>query len=643
MRFSLVIVFVLGLVVICSGQTKTDSLIVAIEEAYGKEKLLLYHELIEEYFDDNETKKALKAARQSTALADRIISIDNDLITEDDLVLKPASYYLMGKAYYKRKQYTYSKSYFQATIRASLDLLRTDYIEDSERFIAKIEARDPTQEKKFFSKLKELERGVAKTIIDGSSDIGINTTLKLARNYEAKENYPKAIEKYEKAINLLKDQGESQDVIKLTQHVADLHKKLGNYGSAIETYEQVSSIHQNSGDSLGADQSQQKIEEVITEMKEVIGESNPATNRPRSTVSSILPRSEIQTNTDQLKNLASQYEQREDYEQSLSYYKLYIEANEKLKEEEYNRELALLEQSNELENRDKELALLQQEKELQDLTLARNNEELVRQERFRNSLIIGSVLLLSLALALYFLYRNKKKAHSDLTSAYDDLNETQKKLSSAEKRIKTLLKQQVSGAVAQELLSEKVDEKITQRFVCIMFLDIRGFTPFAETRSPEDIIQYQNDIFGFMIDIIESNNGVINQFLGDGFMATFGAPVSSDNDCENAYQSAIKIVQTLNKLNDDNKIPHTRVGIGLHAGPVVAGNVGTEERKQYSITGNTVILASRIEQLNKQFNTQLIISEDVYDHLEAKDQLDPDYEDVTVKGRSEPIRIRKVA
>ena len=190
MRFSLVIVFVLGLVVICSGQTKTDSLIVAIEEAYGKEKLLLYHELIEEYFDDNETKKALKAARQSTALADRIISIDNDLITEDDLVLKPASYYLMGKAYYKRKQYTYSKSYFQATIRASLDLLRTDYIEDSERFIAKIEARDPTQEKKFFSKLKELERGVAKTIIDGSSDIGINTTLKLARNYEAKENYP---------------------------------------------------------------------------------------------------------------------------------------------------------------------------------------------------------------------------------------------------------------------------------------------------------------------------------------------------------------------------------------------------------------------------------------------------------------------
>ena len=205
------------------------------------------------------------------------------------------------------------------------------------------------------------------------------------------------------------------------------------------------------------------------------------------------------------------------------------------------------------------------------------------------------------------------------------------------------MNQQVSHAVAQELLSEDTGTQISQKFVCVMFLDIRGFTPFAESRSPEDIIQYQNDVFGFMIEIIEKNHGIINQFLGDGFMATFGAPVSSGNDCENAYQASVAIVKKLEELNASNKIPHTKVGIGLHAGPVVAGNVGTEERKQYSITGNTVILASRIEQLNKQFNTQLIISEDVYKHLSEKEGLETNYEDVVVKGRSEPIRVLKVA
>jgi len=107
--------------------------------------------------------------------------------------------------------------------------------------------------------------------------------------------------------------------------------------------------------------------------------------------------------------------------------------------------------------------------------------------------------------------------------------------------------------------------------------------------------------------------------------------------------AAVDIVKKLDKLNASNKIPLTKVGIGLHAGPVVAGNVGTEERKQYSITGNTVILASRIEQLNKQFNTQLIISEDVYKHLNETNGLEAKYEDVVLKGRREPIRILKVA
>ena len=131
---------------------------------------------------------------------------------------------------------------------------------------------------------------------------------------------------------------------------------------------------------------------------------------------------------------------------------------------------------------------------------------------------------------LYLLYFNKKKDHKKLNLAHEDLKSTQHKLVTAEKRIKTLLDQQVSTEVARELLMENADTTIQRKLVCIMFLDIRGFTTFAESRHPEDIIRYQNDVFGFMIDSVYKHNGIINQFLGDGFMATFGAPLSKGND-----------------------------------------------------------------------------------------------------------------
>ena len=162
-------------------------------------------------------------------------------------------------------------------------------------------------------------------------------------------------------------------------------------------------------------------------------------------------------------------------------------------------------------------------------------------------------------------------------------------------------------AVAKELLSESSDDKIQRKLVCIMFLDIRGFTPFAESRKPEEIIQYQNKVFGFMIDSVYKHHGIINQFLGDGFMATFGAPVSTGNDCINAVNSAIEISNELKLQIEQAKLPDIKIGIGLHAGDVVTGNVGTSTRKQYSVTGNVVILASRIEQLNKKYDSTVLI------------------------------------
>lgn len=210
-------------------------------------------------------------------------------------------------------------------------------------------------------------------------------------------------------------------------------------------------------------------------------------------------------------------------------------------------------------------------------------------------------------------------------------------------RIVNLFGQQVSQEIVDELLSHETELESKRKFVCIMFLDIRGFTQFAESKEPEEIIDYQNKVFGFMIEAITNNHGIINQFLGDGYMATFGAPVSKGNDCRNAFNAALEILEKINRQIADKVIPPMRIGIGLHAGFIVAGNVGTAIRKQYSISGNTVIIASRIEQLNKEFDSQLLISEEVLREIDKNKINYQSLGNVELKGREKPIHIYKIA
>jgi len=251
------------------------------------------------------------------------------------------------------------------------------------------------------------------------------------------------------------------------------------------------------------------------------------------------------------------------------------------------------------------------------------------------SFIGASFLTLILAGFIYYGLRQNQRANKLL-------KERNKFAIENRKRALSLFGQQVSREVASELLSDSFKAESKKLFACIMFLDIRDFTPFAEKKEPDEIIQYQNDVFGFMIDIISKHHGIINQFLGDGFMATFGAPISTDNDSQNAVNAAVEILDILKKKCESNEIPETKVGIGLHSGNIVSGNVGTPERKQYTITGNTVILASRIEQLNKKVGSQLLISEEVFQNVNMKNM---DYESlgvVEVKGREKPIPIVKL-
>jgi adenylate cyclase len=214
----------------------------------------------------------------------------------------------------------------------------------------------------------------------------------------------------------------------------------------------------------------------------------------------------------------------------------------------------------------------------------------------------------------------------------------------AEKRqmVENLFGQQVSLEVAEKMLANDGRIETRRMKVAIMFIDIRNFTRFAVGRNPEEIVQYQNAFFSIVINVVSRYHGIVHQFLGDGCMVTFGAPLDLPNPSQNAVDAAIHLLSAVDEAVKGRELPGTRIGLGIHTGEVVTGNIGTRERQQYSITGHVVILASRIEQLNKQFDSQLLVSEDVIQSVNAAlpaVKMDP----VELKGWHEPVPIYKLA
>jgi adenylate cyclase len=148
-----------------------------------------------------------------------------------------------------------------------------------------------------------------------------------------------------------------------------------------------------------------------------------------------------------------------------------------------------------------------------------------------------------------------------------------------------------------------------------MFLDIRNFTAFADTHTAEEVVDYQNRFLDPVIDIINQHQGVVFQILGDGLMACFGSPGENVLHADMAFQASLEILKQVRRASEKHLIPATTIGIGLHAGQLVTGNIGNENRKQFSISGTPVIVASRIEQLNKKYGTQFLISGQVYQQI----------------------------
>jgi adenylate cyclase len=183
----------------------------------------------------------------------------------------------------------------------------------------------------------------------------------------------------------------------------------------------------------------------------------------------------------------------------------------------------------------------------------------------------------------------------------------------AKNELELLFGQHVSKEVSKALIEGKGATKRLE--ATVMFLDIRNFTSFADSHSADEVVDYQNKFFGPIIDIINQHQGVVLQILCDGLMACFGTPVPNMLHADMAFQAGLKIIKHTRHDSEKGTIHPTSIGIGLHSGEMIAGNIGNEQRKQFSISGTPVIVASRIEQLNKKYQTEFLISDEVYQRI----------------------------
>jgi adenylate cyclase len=211
----------------------------------------------------------------------------------------------------------------------------------------------------------------------------------------------------------------------------------------------------------------------------------------------------------------------------------------------------------------------------------------------------------------------------------------------ARDRVTNLFGQHVSPAVVDRLLATRTDPPSEMRTVCVLFLDIRGFTAMTRRRSAEETVALLNAFFAEMIEVVDRNNGIINKFLGDGFMAVFGAPLDDPVAARNALAAARAMIDTVGRWNDTHPGWALKVGIGVHLGEAVTGTVGSPQRKEYTVIGDTVNLAARLEQLTKQVGAQLLISQAVFESTACEGAVD--LGPVEIRGYDEGVRVWRMA
>ena len=184
-----------------------------------------------------------------------------------------------------------------------------------------------------------------------------------------------------------------------------------------------------------------------------------------------------------------------------------------------------------------------------------------------------------------------------------------------------------------------------KRNVVILMCDIRSFTSISEINKAEDVVNFLNTYFTHMVNIVKKYGGTVDKFIGDAIKVLFGAPISYNDNAQRAVQAAIEMYSQLNEIPCGNlKFPDgikLDIGIGIHQGEVIVGQIGSVDKSNYTVIGDTVNLASRLEGLTKIYGSKIVISQAVRDELdESLNVLLLD--SVKVKGKKEAVFIYRV-
>lgn len=214
------------------------------------------------------------------------------------------------------------------------------------------------------------------------------------------------------------------------------------------------------------------------------------------------------------------------------------------------------------------------------------------------------------------------------------------------KRIRDTFGSYVTSQVVDELLKhpEKASLGGSRKDISILFADVRGFTSMSEKMAPERVVEYLNDLFEPMNEIIFEHEGTIDNIIGDCLMAIWNAPADQEDHAERAVRAGLAMLTGLKRLQKEWEAqgrPLLSMGVGINTGEVVVGNVGSASRKQYTVIGDDVNLAARLESLTRQYQVDIIIGEATYNIIKEKVRA-RHLGEVIVKGKSKPVAIYEV-
>ncbi len=210
--------------------------------------------------------------------------------------------------------------------------------------------------------------------------------------------------------------------------------------------------------------------------------------------------------------------------------------------------------------------------------------------------------------------------------------------------VKEIFGRYVATQVSEEVLKGKVNLGGECKRVTILFSDIRNFTAMAEEMDPIQVVEFLNDYFSEMVEAVFEYGGLLDKFIGDGMLAVFGSLGDIPDHPRRAVMAALKMKALLAKINGKRGIigkPPINIGVGVHTDEVVAGNIGSQKRLEYTVIGNGVNTTSRVESLNKVFNTTILITSSTYE--EVKDlfecRLMPE---AHAKGKTRALQVYEV-